>query len=1313
MKKFFLALVALCSMALAAQAAMPEGLVISICGTNLNQYNYKNVYVQGLSRGFISYDEETNVLYVHNVYLNSSNSYPAIYIGGTTEQPVKVVFTDKCEIFNGSSGNGLEFDCPVELTTVEGCSVEVKALYAAALELSADMSVTNGAYIDLTGTTYGAIGKEQDGNYPTIRVDCASLNFSTFGSGEGAKDIADVICTHSYLPDGMTWSTEHRCAWKEEVEWLDNIVINREDGYYFFGVGCTDANGVPLFGKGKVTLYVDGQEVPNPYRHQGEVDVTVKVEDTEDYWYDMMHRESPYEGTYNSEATWTAAADKNDLILVECERYLHSDSTWYIMKDCNLIKSYNHLGSADLVGEVPGLADAYFYTGTALMWGSAPFFFYATKTPSNKAAVGSILVDLKDPSKSIGPTENIAPQDDYFPLYAAACSPIDDQIYFCGKKKNTSDTYLLRLNGTLDGLEEVQYLGNKPITAMTIGADGVLYMIQEDEKNASWVAMAPFDLGAGTFFWPIMEGKTGVPSSNASAMNSIGMDPFTKELIWLQADADGAKAVRVIDPTSGLSYYSSLQKLNARGMFQMLKMQTVTLKSSDESKGRAHFYGLSKSEAFFPVGSEVQIYADPSKYYRFVQWDDGNTDNPRTITVSDEWKAYTASFDWEEDIELYSIEVGGVQLHNKRTMVYPSDGIGLIDGNIFYNAEENVLTLKNLNVNTNDVGFLRVGKQGSGLRDITIRLEGENKIKNDAGVYFTIKLEDLGEVRMEGTGSLQITCGNTALLLSDETSLTIDDVNLEITAGVNGILGFDNEKVKVRGSNVSVKGVSDGSIAGLAAFDLEFCSITSPSGATFNPETYQVEVTEGTPTKDLVQITSWPVVRCEPEDEGSGHFVLRGPNDEAFTNTGWFEPGTDITITAVPKDGFEFARWAEDPSWGDKEKENDWWGDVLERTVNSDLSLKAIFYYTPKSTATWYAVHDAEYISFSLTDRAAEVAKASEPYAISVWAGDYHDGQFDYYTYPKTFSTMPFDGISDGEPLSGKENIETLFEQDLNVYDMSYDLKNKIMYAIVGGDLYRVEEGDDTKLVRLGSFKLGDDYRTGRSLAVDAKGAIYVMAIYSDEAYLYKVEEIDEEAEIVKIEPVGDNKGKVGKKLTSTKQCIAFDHATGELFWGAEDYIRKFDLQTGRGYVCADLGMNKGGLNYLYAMHRMSKFVKVTVKLAEDCEGMGTVSADDIGYGAGKYLAGQKATITAKANSGYKFLYWQKKNTTKEIENSTYSFTVSGAVTYYAYFKKEKQGVEEVMEDGLPVTGKKVLIDGQLYIIQGDKLYNATGNRVK
>lgn len=47
---------------------------------------------------------------------------------------------------------------------------------------------------------------------------------------------------------------------------------------------------------------------------------------------------------------------------------------------------------------------------------------------------------------------------------------------------------------------------------------------------------------------------------------------------------------------------------------------------------------------FAPVGEELQITAIPQNDdYQFVSWTDGNTDNPRTVTITDN-TAYTANF---------------------------------------------------------------------------------------------------------------------------------------------------------------------------------------------------------------------------------------------------------------------------------------------------------------------------------------------------------------------------------------------------------------------------------------------------------------------------------------------------------------------------------------------------------------------------------------------------------------------------------------------------------------------------------------------
>ena len=72
---------------------------------------------------------------------------------------------------------------------------------------------------------------------------------------------------------------------------------------------------------------------------------------------------------------------------------------------------------------------------------------------------------------------------------------------------------------------------------------------------------------------------------------------------------------------------------------------TITVNSSNVSQGTATGGGT------YDYGTNLQISATPNECYRFVQWSDGNTDNPRTITVTGD-ATYTAEF---EQIQ-YTIE---------------------------------------------------------------------------------------------------------------------------------------------------------------------------------------------------------------------------------------------------------------------------------------------------------------------------------------------------------------------------------------------------------------------------------------------------------------------------------------------------------------------------------------------------------------------------------------------------------------------------------------------------------------------------------
>ena len=76
-------------------------------------------------------------------------------------------------------------------------------------------------------------------------------------------------------------------------------------------------------------------------------------------------------------------------------------------------------------------------------------------------------------------------------------------------------------------------------------------------------------------------------------------------------------------------------------------MYTVTVVSENPLLGSVTGGGS------FPEGTVIQISATPSPGARFVGWDDGNTDNPRTVTVTGD-VTYTAKF---EPLPNYTITV--------------------------------------------------------------------------------------------------------------------------------------------------------------------------------------------------------------------------------------------------------------------------------------------------------------------------------------------------------------------------------------------------------------------------------------------------------------------------------------------------------------------------------------------------------------------------------------------------------------------------------------------------------------------------------
>lgn len=103
---------------------------------------------------------------------------------------------------------------------------------------------------------------------------------------------------------------------------------------------------------------------------------------------------------------------------------------------------------------------------------------------------------------------------------------------------------------------------------------------------------------------------------------------------WSDGNTDNPRTITV---TGNMTYYAQFA----------INTYTVNVVSSDVSQGSVTGGGI------YAYLANATIQATPTQNHRFVQWNDGNTNNPRTITVTSD-STFTAQF---QQIEQYTITV--------------------------------------------------------------------------------------------------------------------------------------------------------------------------------------------------------------------------------------------------------------------------------------------------------------------------------------------------------------------------------------------------------------------------------------------------------------------------------------------------------------------------------------------------------------------------------------------------------------------------------------------------------------------------------
>ena len=125
-------------------------------------------------------------------------------------------------------------------------------------------------------------------------------------------------------------------------------------------------------------------------------------------------------------------------------------------------------------------------------------------------------------------------------------------------------------------------------------------------------------------------------------------------------------------------------------------------------------------------------------------------------------------------------------------------------------------------------------------------------------------------------------------------------------------------------------------------------------------------------------------------------------------------------------------------------------------------------------------------------------------------------------------------------------------------------------------------------------------------------------------------------------------------------------------------------------------------LTITYTVAGATEPVKYTVTVSAE---NGTVE------GAGEYEEGTEATLTATANEGYKFVKWTVDGTEVSTANP-YKFTVTADVEIVAHFINDgtTTGVDNTTVSEQPV---KIVRNGQVFILKGNKMFNIIGQQLK
>ena len=318
---------------------------------------------------------------------------------------------------------------------------------------------------------------------------------------------------------------------------------------------------------------------------------------------------------------------------------------------------------------------------------------------------------------------------------------------------------------------------------------------------------------------------------------------------------------------------------------------TITVTTADETQGTASGSGD------YAEGSQVEISATPAEHHHFTQWNDGNTDNPRTITVASD-STFTASFAIDQhtvtvvsaDTEMGTVSEGGTYDYGTEIQISatPAEGYGFVAWNDGNTDNPRTVTV------TEDITYTATF---GAWRTITVLSADETMgTVSEGGVYVEGSQVEISANAAEHYHFVQ---------WNDENTDNPRTITVTSDSTFTATFAIDQHTITVESADASMGTVSESNtydygteiqISATASEHYHF--VQWNDGNTDNPRTITV-------TGDATYIATFApnnytiVVRSLNEDWGT---VSEG---------GTFPYGTEIQISATPRENYAFVAWTD------------------------------------------------------------------------------------------------------------------------------------------------------------------------------------------------------------------------------------------------------------------------------------------------------------------------------------------------------------------------------------------------------------------